>query len=71
VKKMTKIHGSYDGIVMKYEKAKVKMRFPCGCVIFRDGNIAFCTDHWRAERLDWCEEEMLQFQEREKRKEKR
>jgi len=61
-----KIHGSYDAIVMKYERGvKTKKRFPCGCKILQDGNLLFCSEHWKPERLNWGAKEMLQFHEKE------
>jgi len=64
--KKVKIKGSYDAIVIRYERgAKTKKRFPCGCKILQDGVILFCLEHWKLDRLNWGVKEMLQFHEKE------
>ena len=58
------MHGSYDRIVMKYErgaKPKIRRKFPCGCCLHQDGHATFCLGHWDPDRIEkrkWTEKEM-------------
>lgn len=61
---MSKMHGSYDRIVMYYERGarpKIERKFPCGCCLHKDGHAVFCLEHWSPERIKkrkWTIKEM-------------
>ena len=51
-----KFHGSYDGVIIKYEQRRVKRRFSCGCVILENGERLYCMKHWSRARIKEKEE---------------